>query len=86
LDIYTRREAKAEVIDYIEMFCNSYRLHSSGYVPPVKFERLWGLKKTLAEKTNQSFGKTSIYKKRLFLSTKFGSNDTDKANTEKQHG
>ena len=44
----TRREAKAEVIGYIEMFYNSHRLHSFlGYLPPIEFERRWELKKLL---------------------------------------
>jgi putative transposase len=35
----TRAEARMDVIDYIEMFCNSYRLHSSlGYETPNDFE------------------------------------------------
>ena len=37
----TREEAKTDVIDYIEMFYNSHRLHSYlGYVSPNDFERL----------------------------------------------
>jgi putative transposase len=37
----TRQEARDEVIDYIEMFYNSTRLHSSlGYVSPNDFERV----------------------------------------------
>lgn len=36
----TRNEAKADVIDYIEMFYNSIRLHSTlNYLSPVQFER-----------------------------------------------
>lgn len=35
----TRAQARAEIIDYIEMFYNSSRLHSSlGYVSPLQFE------------------------------------------------
>jgi len=35
----TREEAKADVIDYIEMFYNSERLHSTlGYVSPIHYE------------------------------------------------
>lgn len=36
----TRNEAKIDVIDYIEMFYNSIRLHSTlNYLSPVQFER-----------------------------------------------
>ena len=35
----TREEAKADIIDYIEMFYNSERLHSTlGYVSPLHYE------------------------------------------------
>lgn len=41
----TRREAIAEVIDYIEMFYNNHRLHSFlEYLPPIEFEKRWELK------------------------------------------
>jgi transposase InsO family protein len=44
----TREEARREVIDYIEMFYNSQRLHSSlGYLSPNNFERDSLLKKLL---------------------------------------
>ena len=37
----TRRMAKNDVVDYIEMFYNSDRLHSTlGYVSPKDFESL----------------------------------------------
>ena len=37
----TREEAKADVINYIEMFYNSERLHSTlGYVTPMEFEKM----------------------------------------------
>jgi putative transposase len=36
----TRKEARNDVIDYIEMFYNSHRLHSTlGYMSPLEFER-----------------------------------------------
>jgi transposase InsO family protein len=42
----TRQAARQAVIDYIEMFYNSHRLHSSlGYVAPNTFERNFALKK-----------------------------------------
>ena len=41
----TREMAKADVIDYIEMFYNAKRLHSTlGYVSPIKFENEFLLK------------------------------------------
>jgi putative transposase len=41
----TRAQAKADVIDYIEMFYNSHRLHSYlGYVSPMTFEQQFLLK------------------------------------------
>ena len=36
----TREAAKADIIDYIEMFYNSQRLHSTlGYVSPLQYEQ-----------------------------------------------
>jgi putative transposase len=36
----TRREATADLFDYIERFYNTVRLHSSlGYVSPLEYER-----------------------------------------------
>ncbi len=36
---YTREEAKADVLDYIERFYNAKRRHSTiGYLSPVAFE------------------------------------------------
>lgn len=41
----TREEAKADIIDYIEMFYNSKRLHSTlNYVTPIQFENQFLLK------------------------------------------
>jgi putative transposase len=35
-----RGDAKADVIDYVEMFYNSQRLHSTlGYVSPLQYEQ-----------------------------------------------
>jgi transposase InsO family protein len=37
----TREEAKTDIVDYIEMFYNSERLHSTlGYISPMQFEKL----------------------------------------------
>lgn len=37
-----RKEARRDIVDYIEMFYNSSRLHSSlGYVSPREFEEIW---------------------------------------------
>jgi transposase InsO family protein len=39
-----RDEAKADVFDYIECFCNPKRRHSTiGYLSPLEFERKAGL-------------------------------------------
>ncbi len=39
---HTREEAKQDIFDYLEMFYNSERLHSSlGYVSPREFENAW---------------------------------------------
>jgi putative transposase len=41
----TREEAKADIIDYIEMFYNGKRLHSTlNYVSPMQFEKNFFLK------------------------------------------
>jgi putative transposase len=43
---HTRKEAKADVIDYLEMFYNSKRLHSTlGYMSPMQFENQFLSKK-----------------------------------------
>jgi len=40
----TRIEARADVFDYTERFCNAIRRHSTiGYISPVEFERRVGL-------------------------------------------
>jgi len=40
----SRDDARADVFDYIERFCNTVRRHSTiGYVSPVEFERKVGL-------------------------------------------
>jgi transposase InsO family protein len=42
----TREEAKTDVIDYIEMFYNSVRLHSTlNYLSPAQFEKQFLLNK-----------------------------------------
>lgn len=42
----TRKEAKLDIVDYIEMFYNSHRLHSYlGYMSPRQFEEQWNLAK-----------------------------------------
>ncbi len=42
----TREEARGDIVDYIEMFYNSKRLHSYlGYLSPMEFEKRWLLKK-----------------------------------------
>ena len=42
----TREEAKRDIVDYLEMFYNSNRLHSYlGYVSPRQFEEIWYLGK-----------------------------------------
>ena len=40
-DYKTREEARRDIIDYIEMFYNSRRLHSYlGYLSPQSFEKM----------------------------------------------
>jgi len=42
----TREEARLDIVDYIEMFYNSRRLHSYlGYTSPRQFETAWLLAK-----------------------------------------
>ena len=39
-DFATRQEARAEIFEYIEVFYNNQRLHSSlGYVSPAAYEQ-----------------------------------------------
>jgi transposase InsO family protein len=39
-DFATRAEARAAIVEYIEVFNNNQRRHSSlGYVPPAEYER-----------------------------------------------
>ena len=41
----SREKARRDIVDYIEMFYNSQRLHSYlGYISPNRFEELWPLK------------------------------------------
>jgi len=41
-DFQTREEAKRDIVDYIEIFYNGIRLHSSlDYVSPKDFEEKW---------------------------------------------
>ena len=45
----TRYEAQQDVLNYISMFYNSYRLHSYlGYMNPNQFEMMWGKMKKVA--------------------------------------
>ena len=42
----TRDQAKRSIVDYIEMFYNSKRLHSYlDYMAPMQFEKIWLLEK-----------------------------------------
>jgi len=42
----TREEAKRSIVEYVEMFYNSNRLHSYlGYVSPREFEKMWHFQK-----------------------------------------
>ena len=42
----TREDAKRDIVDYIKMFYNSKRRHSSlGYLSPREFEKMMALKK-----------------------------------------
>ncbi len=46
---FTRLDAKADVVDYIEMFYNSQRLHSSlDYNSPNQYEDLEGILEKIA--------------------------------------
>jgi hypothetical protein len=47
-DYKSRREAKSDIVDYIEMFYNSFRRHSHlGNINPREFRKQWLLKKCL---------------------------------------
>jgi putative transposase len=47
-DYRTREEAGQDVVDYIELFCNSRRRHSYlGYLSPRQFEKMRLLKKNV---------------------------------------
>jgi putative transposase len=46
-DYRTREQARDDLVDYIEMFYNSKRLHSYlGYLSPMDFENMWTMKKS----------------------------------------
>ena len=48
-DWATRADARSAVFEYLEIFYNSYRRHSSlGYLSPVAFERQYEEKKLAA--------------------------------------
>ncbi|MBS3904970.1 MAG: IS3 family transposase, partial [Simkania sp.] len=43
-----REEAKSSIFEYVEVFYNRKRLHSTiGYVSPVEFEEAWENARTL---------------------------------------
>jgi putative transposase len=45
----TRSQAKSDIVDYIEMFYNSFRRHSHlGYISPREFLRNWHEEKMVA--------------------------------------